>query len=944
MRSSKTRFLQTTCLMIMGGALSVLAGCTQAEVASPGSGAPIQPIVVPPGGSTGTGLAQNNVPPAGCPTGTTQNANVNLGDNVQRAFCVLSGTVTGNVSLPANNGLPYLIAGSVFVGQDAGAASSLTIAPGAVLFGNDADNASLGQAVDLLVVSRGSRLVADGTAAAPIIFTSAQDLLDNGRPDGSVDARGQWGGIAINGFAPINDCSANPGAVGGSAACIKNGEGGSGLFGGDRPNDNSGILRYVRIQHAGFQFSATNELNGLALQGVGNGTIIDFLQVHNNADDGIEFFGGTVNARNLVLTGNDDDNIDWTDGWSGNVQFALVVQTGTAGDNGIEADNLGSSPNALPRSNPNVSNFTLISNNRTLNSSEGIQVRAGTNGRIVNGVVTGFGEGLEYNAQAGAPQPVVNSIAFNGNAALVAAGGANATSTALFNAGTNNRQNTVATLTGILPGPNETSTPATDPTTLGAFFTPANYVGAFGPNDTASNNFTSGWTVNVPGAPAIICPAGTTRQTGAIPQGRTETNICRVNRPVVTNVTLTRGNLYEIEGPTFVGIDTGPDPVSPVAGGVSASLTIDPGVTLFSEGRTGFDILVVSRGSQIFANGSAAAPIIMTSREAVFNNTGRSGDWGGLTINGRAPINDCNANPGATGGTLACSKNGEASTGLFGGASPNDNSGRLNYVRIENAGFQFSGTNEANSLTLQGVGAGTNIDFIQTIFGADDGVEFFGGTVDIRHLVVVGAEDDAFDWTDGWSGRAQFVIVRQDNILSVNDNGIEADNLSASPLATPRSNPTLSNFTLIGAPTVATSASNEGIQVRAGTDGRLLNMIVTGFGQGAEYNPTESTSNPPVRLASDPVLNSIVFTANQALTGSTQTAALLAAGANNVTSNLASTLTVRQGFTAALLPGANERTTVTNPVPISSFFAPVDFVGAVRDANDNWYVGWTRGL
>lgn len=920
-------------ILLAGAAIGGLAACTDADVASPGSSNPIQPIVVPPGGGSSGVLPQNNVPGAGCPAGTVQNANVNLGDNVQRAFCVLQGAITSAVTIPASNGLPVLLNGSVTVASG----GTLTIQPGAVLFGSDADNAAGSGSVDLLIVAQGGRIFADGTAAQPIIMTSAQDLLDDGLPNGT-GGRSQWGGIAVNGRAPINDCTINPGAVGGTAACTKNGEGGSGPFGGDQPADNSGVLRFVRIQHAGFQFSSTNELNGLALQGVGNGTVVENIQIHNNGDDGIEFFGGTVNVRNIVLTGNDDDGFDWTDGWIGNAQFILAVQTGTNGDNGIEADNLGSNGNALPRSNPTLSNFTLISNNRTSVNNEGVQVRAGTNGRLINGVVSGFGHGLEFNAVAGAPVPLINAVAFTGNAVL----GTDADDQTTFDAGAANVVSAGSTLNGVLPGPTEAGVSAINPTTLGSFFTAATYAGAFGGSDTATSNWTTGWTVpgSIPGAQASACPVGTTQTAESVPAGRTEARICRIPVLIRGALRLTAGNLYELDGLTFIGDDLGADPAAPIGGALAGTLTVDAGVTVFSSGRAnGQDALTVSRGSQILANGSAVAPIVFTSREHLFNNLGDSGDWNGLSINGRAPINDCTVNPGATGGTVQCEKNGEAGTGRFGGATAADNSGRLNFVRIEFAGFQFSGTNEANSLQLQGVGSGTQIDSVQTLFGADDGVEWFGGTVNARNLVVVGAEDDSLDWTDGWNGNVQFAIVVQNNAFAINDNGIEADNLGSNNNALPRSNPTLCNLTMRG---VNTGAANEGIQLRAGTDGRVRNVIVTGFGDGLDVTIAGG--------APTPIVSSTVFSNYTTLTSGSG-AAVFATGPDNIdrgNASGASTLTTRPGVTAALVPGANELTGVTvstcSAVGGGSFFTPTTYVGAVANAADDWYVGWTRGF
>ncbi len=909
-------------LLLLSGAGLAAVACSNADVSSPGSGNPITPIIIPGGPGTG-GLSQNLVPPSGCSAGTTQVTRSNLaGSTATFAVCLLNNAAVaaGPVTISQASQYPVLIEGTAFVGADGGAAGNLTIAPGSVLFGNDGDAG----AVDLLVVTRGSRINANGSASQPIVFTSAQDLTDDGLPNGTAGS-GQWGGIAINGRAPINDCTVNPAAIPGTAGCEKDGEGASGRYGGATANDNSGTMRYVRIQHAGFQFSATNELNGLALQGVGDGTLLEYIQVHNNADDGIEFFGGTVDVRYIVLTGSDDDQFDWTDGWNGDAQFVLAAQSTGRGDNGVEGDNRASNALLTPRSNPNLANFTLLGRNNGT-SNEGVQLRAGTDGDLINFVVAGFGSGLEYSATVGLSDPTTRSFALGGNTLQLDGSGAGV----IFAAGANNQQFAADTLNGVIPGANENSVTAINPTALGSFFSAANYAGAFAPTDTNSSNWTTGWTVAIPGAQPTGCPAGTTLRAEAVPGGRPEAQICRINRPVVTAVTLTSGNLYELEGSTFVGVDLGPDPAAPIPSGVAASLTVDPGVTIFSEGKnTGvsgnLDLLVVSRGSQITLNGSAAAPVVMTSREAIFSNTGAPNDWGGLTINGRAPINDCTVNPVAVPGSVGCEKDGEGGSGRYGGATSADNSGRLNYLRLEFAGFQFSATNELNGIALQGVGSGTVIDYVQVFQTADDGIEWFGGTVSAKHLIVVGSEDDALDWTDGWNGNVQFAIVTK---LAGGDNGIEGDNRGSNALLTPRSDPTFSNVTLRG------NTIGEGVQLRAGTDGAFANFIVTGFAEGLDYALTAGLS--------DPTVNSFALTANTAqLTNNAAT--IFAAGANNI-QNAASTLTTRPGATVALVPGANETTPAVNPTTLGAFFSSGTYVGAVNGASDGWYLGWTRGL
>ena len=179
-----------------------------------------------------------------------------------------------------------------------------------------------------------------GTRDAPIVFTSDQ-------PVGSR-ARGDWGGLIINGRAPVN-------IEGGEGV----GEADTGVYGGNNPNDNSGSLRYVRVEFAGVEFSPDNELNGIAFQGVGRGGSYEFIQVHMNRDDALEWFGGTADIKYAVASNAADDSFDWTFGWSGRAQFIAIHQRGDDADNGIEADNNEFNNNLLPRSNPQIYNITL---------------------------------------------------------------------------------------------------------------------------------------------------------------------------------------------------------------------------------------------------------------------------------------------------------------------------------------------------------------------------------------------------------------------------------------------------------------------------------------------------------------------------------------------------------------------------------------------------------
>ena len=312
------------------------------------------------GGTGGSGNTEINlVGSAGCDAGTVQET-VTV-DSTDVTACAITGTITENLTLSSDNG--YALSGPVFIGEDGGTNATLTIPAGTTVFGQSG--------ADYLVVTRGSRLNARGTESEPVIMTSIQDVVGTVDP---VNDRGQWGGLIINGFAPINDCIDGT-ATGGTAACEKSGEGSSGLFGGDNAADNSGTLQFMQVKYAGNLINDEDELNGIAFQGVGSGTTCDHIQVHNNADDGVEFFGGSVVCDYVVLTGIGDDSLDWTDGWQGGAQYVLVQQGPGAGDRGIEGDNRSSNNALTPTSDPLISNFTFLGGD---SGDTGIVVRAGS--------------------------------------------------------------------------------------------------------------------------------------------------------------------------------------------------------------------------------------------------------------------------------------------------------------------------------------------------------------------------------------------------------------------------------------------------------------------------------------------------------------------------------------------------------------------------------------
>ncbi|WP_394849214.1 hypothetical protein LZC95_17425 [Pendulispora brunnea] len=283
----------------------------------------------------------------------------------------LLGQVTGNKTLTKDK--TWLIKGTVFVRSGA----TLTIEKGTTIQG---ENSSKG----VLVIQPGAKIVAEGTADEPIVFTSQL-------PEGSRRA-GDWGGVIILGNAPVNK---------GTHRVDGLSEGGT--FGGNNPTESSGTFRYVRIEYSGIELSPDNEVNGLTLAGVGSGTTIDHVQIRHTKDDCFEFFGGTVNAKYLACQYNEDDGIDWDLGWQGNLQFFVLQQNPATGEemNGFEADNDEVGSAKEPFSEPKISNVTLCGqNNNAPKAQYGMLLRRNTKGHIYNTVAVGFEAGIDIRDKA----------------------------------------------------------------------------------------------------------------------------------------------------------------------------------------------------------------------------------------------------------------------------------------------------------------------------------------------------------------------------------------------------------------------------------------------------------------------------------------------------------------------------------------------------------------
>lgn len=300
------------------------------------------------------------------------------------AVCEVAGTFTADATL--SNDVVWSLKDRVNVGNGNGAQTTNTTFDSAVLT-VEAGTVFMNKAGSSLVVTRGSQINAVGTAAQPIVMSGIA-TTDNFAADE------EWGGLVLQGYAYNNKC----GDFKTETVCNVAGEGASGFFGGFDNSDSSGTLKYVIVTEAGLELSNGDELNGIGVMGVGYGTTIDYIQIHGNKDDGIEFFGGAVDAKHLVLTGNKDDDIDWDEGYVGNIQHALVVKYQNQDKNSnhvFELDTKGDNPeSAYQESNPTVANVTALVDLSTTayganNIGDGIHLKEGSEGRFFNILIAG---------------------------------------------------------------------------------------------------------------------------------------------------------------------------------------------------------------------------------------------------------------------------------------------------------------------------------------------------------------------------------------------------------------------------------------------------------------------------------------------------------------------------------------------------------------------------
>ena len=360
---------------------------------------------------------------------------------------------------------------------------------------------------------------------------------------------------------------------------------------------------------------------------------------------------------------------------------------------------------------------------------------------------------------------------------------------------------------------------------------------------------------------------------------------------ITENVTLETGKTYTLNG--GVHVKSG------------ATLTIQPGVTIVAQHDETVDYILIEQGAKIDAQGTAAQPIVMTSEKK------EAGAWGGLHICGYAHTNNGSGKS-------------EIGNAPYGGNNDADNSGTLKYIRLEYTGYAFDEEHEANGVSFYGVGNGTTVEHLQAYQGSDDGFEFFGGSVNVKYMVVTSCSDDSFDWTEGWNGKAQFLVAYQEGESSQGyacDCLMECDNNGTNNAATPVAHPTIANATLIG-----NGGDAQGVRLRAGTQVELYNTIITGKGKPltVETNETENALKDGTSKL-EYVAISGELSSKQGIYTNVDFA--------QATGNLTNQEFSWTGKYVGTLDGGKD-------LSADSFFTKTDYKGAVK-SGDDWTSGWT---
>lgn len=580
----------------------------------------------------------------------------------------LTGSLSQDLTLDPN--VAYKLTGSFSVEEGV----KLTIPAGTNI------TANVGQDI-YIVVKKGGQIDIQGTQSSPVLMTSA-----NGNS-------GDWGGLVLLGEATTTEGINATAEVGGF------------IYGGTNDSDDSGSIRYLIIEGAGAQINADSQYNGLTLYAIGSGTTIENIALLNGADDGVEFFGGTVSVKNMYLENNEDDAIDWTEGWSGTVTNAYVLHTIAGFSTAIEADGL--------NKNPKLINITAV-------SSKG-------------------GTALQFKKESGA---TISGLALIG-----------------YDTSIDMKDN--GTIANVL-----IEDVVADP---GKSYTDIVTV------DIALFN----WINNRSAVEATVL------------QGIVEDEL-------VLDASLA----YELTSSLIVK-DGG-------------KLTIPAGTKITAR-DSGTDVYIaILQGGKIDIQGTPEKPVIISSKNAM------PGDWGGLTIAGKATT------------TEGINATAEVGGFIYGGSDDSDNSGSIKNLVILGTGAQINADSQYNGVSLYAVGSGTVLENIAVINGSDDGLEFFGGTVSATNLYLENNEDDAVDWTEGWKGTVTNTYVS--HTVEGFSTALEADGFNKDPK--------LLNFTAIS--TVGGTA----LQFKKESGATFNNIYIDGYQTNLDMKDNGPLANVKVDGAS----------------------------------------------------------------------------------------------
>ena len=591
----------------------------------------------------------------------------------------LNGTLESDRILDPSQ--PYSLTGSYIVK----AGATLTIPAGTQIISQVATN-------NYIAIEKGANIDIQGTQSLPVVMES------------SAGNQGDWGGLVVLGDAVTTEGVNATAEVGGF------------IYGGTNPSDSSGSINYLIIKNAGAQINAESQYNGLTLYAVGSGTSLNNIALLNGADDGVEFFGGSVSITNLYAENNQDDSVDWTEGWNGAITNTYVVHNNDGFSTAIEADG--------DNNNPTITNFTAVS---TVGGTA-LQFKKMSGATITGLSLTGYEVSVDMKDDG----PLENVI-IEGQPADPFSGYTTTSSVdlGLFDWVNSNQTGNASLLQGVV-----SQTVTLDPS--------------------VAYSLTSSYIVQAGGE--LIIPAGT---------------------KITAN-----------------------------SGGTSV-------------------YIAVLKGGKIQVNGTAENPVVMSS------TTESPGDWGGLTICGDALTTE---------GVDAVAEIGGF---IYGGNNPEDNSGQISYLVMIGTGAQINAESQYNGVSLYAVGNQTQISNVAIINGADDGVEFFGGSVTATNLYLSNNQDDAVDWTEGWNGSITNTYVS--HTTGNFSTALEADGDNG--------NPTLTNFTAIASPSGGTA-----LQFKKLSGATMTNVLLMGYDTNVDMKDEGPIGNviidgTPMGDPSDDVFN-----------------------------------------------------------------------------------------